>query len=137
MSERFGKNYLGLDWGASKIGVAFADAETRMAFALFTFKNDRDFLDRLGDVFREKSIGTVVIGVASHVNRTDAVSGGERLGDAIRAAYLSIDVAYQEEMFTTKMAMANLREHGIRDMARFDDRESARIILQEWLDRPR
>ncbi len=134
MEESFGENFLGLDWGASYVGVSFADAETRMAFAVCALKNDKTLSARLGELFREKEAGTVVIGRASHVNRPDMVPGGEKLGDAIRKAYPSIRIEYQEEMFTTKMASANLREHGIRNIARFDDQESARIILQEWLD---
>ncbi|MEI6650234.1 MAG: Holliday junction resolvase RuvX [Candidatus Moraniibacteriota bacterium] len=129
------KNFLGLDWGAAKIGVAFADAETRMAFSVCVLKNDSTLFSRLEELFSEREIGTVVIGIASHVNRQEVVSGGKKLGEAILKNYPSVRVEYQDEMFTTKMASANLREHGIRNLARFDDQESARIILQEWLDR--
>jgi len=132
-----GENFLGIDWGTAKIGIAFADAETRMAFSVCVLKNDKTLLSRLGELFSEREIGTVVIGIASHVNYRDAVSGGEKLGSEIVRKRPSIRVKYQDEMFTTKMASANLREHGIRDIARFDDQESARIILQEWLDRNR
>jgi len=162
------ENYLGLDWGASYVGVAFADAETRMAFAVSALKNDVTLLKALGAIFTEREVGTVIIGIParnvmrsqvngeteiadgdvfgsrvaqdvadgpSHVNRQDAFYGGEKLGDAIRKEYPSVRIEYQDEMFTTKMASANLREHGIRNIARFDDQEAARIILQEWLDR--
>jgi putative holliday junction resolvase len=130
-----GNNYLGLDWGAAKIGIAFADAETRMAFSVCVLKNDKTLFSRLEELFSEREIGTVVIGIASHVNRKETVSGGEKLGSEMKKIFPSVRVEYQDEMFTTKMASANLREHGIRDIARFDDQESARIILQEWLDK--
>lgn len=163
-----GENYLGIDWGESKIGIAFADAETRMAFAVCAVKNDVTLLAKLGKLFSERKIGTVVIGApvrnamrsqadtetdvegsddepgnhvlrsvtggSSHVNRKNTVYGGEVLGDAIRKEFPSVRIEYQDEMFTTKMASANLREHGIRNISRFDDQEAARIILQEWLD---
>jgi|GEM_PF-966598 putative Holliday junction resolvase len=134
MSELFGKNFLGLDWGESKIGIAFADAETRMAFSVCVLKNDKTLFSGLEKLFSEREIGTVVIGVASHVNRQEVISGGEKLGSEIVKKYPSIHVKYFDEMFTTKMASANLKEHGIKNLARFDDQESARIILQEWLD---
>ena len=130
-----GENFLGLDWGAAKIGVASADAETKMAFSVCVLKNDNTLFSSLEELFSEREIGTVVIGIASHVNRQEVVSGGEKLGEAILKNYPAVCVEYQEEMFTTKMASANLREHGIKNLARFDDQESARIILQEWLDR--
>lgn len=131
--ESFGENYLGIDWGASDVGVAFSDAETRIAFSLTTLKNDARLLERLSELFSEHGIGTVIIGIPSHVNRKEAVYEGELLGAAIRKRF-PVDIAYQDEMFTTKMAEANLRERGIRRISRFDDQEAARIILQEWLD---
>ncbi len=132
MDERSG--YLGVDWGASSVGVSFADAETRIAFALATLKNDETLLDRLGVLIGEKEIGTVVIGIPSHVNRPDSSHEARHLGEAVKKTF-SVRVAFQDEMFTTKMAEANLKERGARHIARFDDAESAKIILQEWLDR--
>ncbi|NTW14878.1 MAG: pre-16S rRNA-processing nuclease YqgF [Candidatus Moranbacteria bacterium] len=135
MNGTFGDNFLGIDWGASDVGVSFADAETRIAFSLTTLRNDRTLLSRLGGLFSERGIGTVVIGIPSYVNRKESVYEGERFGEAVLNAFPGIGIAYQDEMFTTKMAEANLRERGIKRISRFDDQEAARIILQEWLDR--
>lgn len=128
-----GDNYLGIDWGASDVGVAFAEAETGIAFALLALRNDERLLSNLGELFSEHAVGTVVIGIPSHVNREESVYEGEVLGDAIRKRF-PVEVAYQDEMFTTKMAQENLKKRGIRRISRFDDQEAARIILQEWLD---
>jgi len=38
-------------------------------------------------------------------------------------------------MFSTKMAQANLLEKGMKNVGKFDDQESAKIILQSWLDK--
>ena len=146
MDSSFGQNYLGIDWGASDIGIAYAEAETGIAFSLLTIKNDQQLLSRLGKLFSEHEIGTVVIGIPariatrsvadgpSHVNREEAVYEGEKLGCAIRE-HFPVGVVYQDEMFTTKMAQANLKARGVKRISRFDDQEAARIILQEWLDR--
>ncbi|MEI7750351.1 MAG: Holliday junction resolvase RuvX [Candidatus Moraniibacteriota bacterium] len=134
MQEDFGKNYLGIDWGMSKVGIAFADAETRMAFSVCVLKNDKTLFFRLEELFSEREIGTVVIGIPGHTSRSGEVYEGEKFGEVITRKHPSIHVGYQDEMFTTKMASANLRERGIRNIARFDDQEAARIILQEWLD---
>lgn len=128
------KNYLGIDWGASDVGVSFAESETRMAFPLPTLPNDRNLLRALGGIIAGHDIGTVVIGIPSHMNREEVLYEGERLGREIEKMF-SVRVAYQNEMFTTKMARENLKERGVRHLARFDDAEAARIILQEWLDK--
>lgn len=134
LKDTDGKNFLGIDWGASDVGVSFADAETRIAFPLSTLRNDRNLIGVLGSIVVEKNIGTIVIGIPSHVNRKSVSYEGEKLG-SILEKHFPVAVAYQDEMFTTKMAEANLKERGIRHIARFDDMEAARIILQEWLDK--
>ncbi|MBP9751522.1 MAG: pre-16S rRNA-processing nuclease YqgF [Candidatus Moranbacteria bacterium] len=128
------KNYLGIDWGASKVGVAFADSETRMAFPFSTLSNDRNLSYTLKDIIDSKDVGIVVIGIPSHVNREDVLYGGEKLAAALEKL-VPIRIAFQNEMFTTKMAKENLKERGVRHIARYDDAEAARIILQEWLDK--
>ncbi len=128
------KNFLGIDWGASAVGVAFADGETRMAFPLPTLQNNRMLVSTLGEIVVGKNVGTIVIGMPSHVNRAEAGHESERLGVLLEKHFL-VKVVYQDEMFTTKMAEANLKERGARNIARFDDAEAARIILQEWLDK--
>ena len=50
-------------------------------------------------------------------------------------AKFPIRIEYQNEMFTTKMAQANLIERGVKHVSLHDDEEAARIILQEWLDK--
>jgi len=37
-------------------------------------------------------------------------------------------------MFSTKMAHFNLKKQGKKEIKKYDDKEAARIILQEWLD---
>lgn len=47
----------------------------------------------------------------------------------------AVSIAYQDEMFTTKMAQQNLIERGVKHVSKHYDEEAARIILQEWLDK--
>jgi len=127
-------NYLGIDWGKANIGLALADGETEIAFAYKTLDNDKDFLRKLAEIIKEKNIQKVVIGIPSHINREKIEYEGETLGK-IMEANLGVNVYYQNEMFTTKMAQANLIEKGVKKIKRYDDQEAARIILQDWLDR--
>ena len=48
---------------------------------------------------------------------------------------LGISVEFFDEMFSTKMAHANIKMRGGKNIAEFDDQEAARIILQGWLDK--
>lgn len=125
--------YLGIDWGKAKIGLALADDETRIAFAHDTLRSDGSPANEIIDIIKNENVKAVVIGVPSHVNREKTIYEGERLGKIIEEES-GIPVFYQNEMFTTKMAQANLIQKGVKNVGKHDDKEAARIILQEWLD---
>ena len=125
---------LGLDFGKSKIGLALADSETRMAFAFDTLKNDKDFLKNLKEIVESENVKTIVIGVARHEKDLKSAEEKNDFGKKIEKQF-SVEVAYQDEMFTTKMAQENIKKRGGKNIAEFDDKEAARIILQSWLDR--
>ena len=126
-------SYLGIDWGEKKIGVAIADSETRMAFSLVTLPNDAKLLDALREVIEARMVREIVIGIPSHVNRDRVEYGGEKLGMRL-AERFHLPIHFENEMFTTKMARAELIARGVRGhLDAQDDREAARIILESFL----
>ena len=138
--------YLGIDYGESKVGLAIADEETKMAFAFGILVNDKSLYVKLKEIISQEDIETVVIGLPSNVNREETEYTSDRVKDttvshAARkfakklAEIADVKIAFHDEMFTTKMAKANLIERGDRNVGKHDDAEAARIILQEWLDR--
>ena len=128
------KGILGIDFGKSKIGLAIADSETRMAFAFNTLPNNKDFFNKLRKIIQDKEVSTIIIGMTKHEN--DPKSAEEK-NEFIRRIEKETGImpALQDEMFTTKMAQENIKLRGGRNISRTDDQEAARIILQSWLDR--
>lgn len=126
------KNYLGIDWGATNIGVALAHAETGVALPYRTLANTSDLVDTLGKIIADEAIGTIVMGVPTYAHQKKQEYPGEILGKRL-AEKFQVKVVYQNEMFTTKMAQANLLEQGVKQSSKNNDEEAARIILQEWL----
>lgn len=135
--------YLGIDYGTSKIGLAIADSETRMAFAYGTLKNDKNLLRKIGEIIVKEKISTAVIGITkfsfekSEKNIKTKVSDRRDLFIGALKRKYNIKVEEQEEMFTTRQAQRNLIEKGVKGIKKFDDQEAARIILQSWLDKQR
>ena len=127
-------NYLGLDWGSAKVGAALAHGETRVALPYATLQNDKDLIHRLGEIIAAEDVGTTVIGLPHYAPHTQEESAGQKLGQAL-VRHFGVRVEYQDEMFTTKMAQANLIERGEKSVSKQDDEEAARILLQEWLDK--
>ena len=67
------------------------------------------------------------------MNRECVEYGGEKLGKILIERF-DIPIHYENEMFTTKMARAELIARGVRGhLDDLDDREAARIILESFL----
>lgn len=126
-------NYLGLDWGKAKIGVALAHEETRLAMAYGVFQNDEKLLKNIGVLLDKEEVGTVIIGIHKG-DQYDGEHEGEKLGKRIGEVF-QVAVEYQDEMFTSKMAQQNLISKGYSEVSAHDDAEAASILLQSWLDK--
>lgn len=126
-------NYLGLDYGKAKIGLALADSEIHIAFAYSTIDNDKNFLDVLGKIIEIESIDKIIIGKLDNAGAGKKSFEAEEIGEKLQKEF-KIKIAYQEEMFSTKMAENNLKERGVKKIKKLDNQEAARIILQSWLD---
>jgi len=127
------KYYLGIDYGESKCGLAIADSETRIAFAYGVIKNDEEMLRNILAIIKKEKIETVAIGVPKRTGDKKIIYAGERLGEQLKKE--KIDILYQDEIYSTKIARENLKEKGARDINRFDDAEAARIILDSFLQK--
>ncbi|PIP27809.1 MAG: Holliday junction resolvase RuvX [Candidatus Moranbacteria bacterium CG23_combo_of_CG06-09_8_20_14_all_35_22] len=128
-------HYLGIDFGQAKVGLALADEETKIAFVYTTLKNDKNFLENMIKIIEKENVSKIIIGIPSYNNQKEAVYEGKKLGELIKKVLPEIEIEYQNEMFSTKMAQANLLEKGMKNVGKFDDSESAKIILQSWLDK--
>jgi putative transcription antitermination factor YqgF len=126
-------SFLGIDFGRSKIGLSIADEETKMAFAYDTIANDTRLMENLKLIAAKENIGAVVVGMTSHAKDPKGFEEKQEFGRQLEKN-LGLPIYFQEEMFTTKMAQENLKMHLKKPLASKDDQESARIILQSWLD---
>ncbi len=127
------QKYLGIDYGERKVGLAIADEETKMAFVFGTLVSDKSLYTKLKEIISQEDVKIVVIGLPSHVNREETVYPSEKFAQKL-TEFTDVKIVFQDEMFTTKMAKANLIERGIKSVDKHDDAEAARIILQSWID---
>ncbi len=127
------EHYLGIDWGSAKVGLSLAHSETGLALPYATLPNNKDLIRKIGEIIVREEVGTVVIGIPSYVNREEVEYPGEAFGRLL-AGHFPVRIAYQNEMFTTKLAREHLIAVGARRISEHDDEEAAKIILQEWLD---
>ena len=129
-------HFLGVDYGKAKIGLAIGNSETGMAFGYGTLENNKQILSKLAEIIQKESVEKVIIGVPAFLKQEN--QGSEEVykefGKTLQNFLPEIKIVYADEMFTTKMAQANLIEKGVKRIGKHDDEEAARIILQSWLD---
>jgi putative Holliday junction resolvase len=151
---------LALDYGRARIGVAIADAETRMAKPLSTLEriNRNEDMRRLRELAREQSVTRIIVGLPLRLDG----SHGEMAEEASRFAervrkQIGLPVEMVDERLTSWEAQRMLEEEGGRVMkapARANARDSdkparkpktdgrmtvdamaATVILKEFLQR--
>ncbi|HPN96730.1 MAG TPA: Holliday junction resolvase RuvX [Candidatus Moranbacteria bacterium] len=127
-------HYLGIDYGRAKIGLALADTETKIAFVYGTLDNNKELFQNLVEIIRKEDVIKVIVGVPSYINREETEYPSEDFGYTLKSLIPDVELEFANEMFTTKMAEANLIEKRIKGIKKHDDEEAARIILQSWLD---
>ena len=129
--------YIGIDWGLNKTGLAIADDELQIATVLGEVKTV-DLIDKLKKLLAEYDNTVIVFG---YLNQSGQFAGKEnndtekqknKLLTEIKKLRAKVFLA--EEMLSTKMAQQNLLESGKKMITKKDNGESAKIILQGWLD---
>jgi putative transcription antitermination factor YqgF len=125
---------LGIDYGLAKVGLAKADEETRIAFPWQVIKNDQNFINNILKIIIEESVNQIVIGQSKQNQQKFKAQEVQKIGQEI-SEKSGKPVFFEEEMFTTRMAIKNIQERPDYSRQSQDDAESARLILESWLNK--
>lgn len=125
------KNFLSIDWGRAKVGVALAHSETRIAVPYGIWPVDEKLWSILEEILTVENIGTVVLGDPEHPEKSIEK---ELLEVEEKLKSFNVEVVRMNEMFTSKMAQAAHKEADKKYISAHDDAEAAKIMLTDWLD---
>ena len=121
--------YLGVDWGKSKCGLAIADEENLIASS-YKQVSEPDLYQEILFFSRKESIKKIILGFHEDLKRE------KKFRDFLeKIKELNIELELENEKFSTQMAQKNLIKADRKKISQIDDVESARIILQGWLDK--
>ncbi|MCF7836677.1 Holliday junction resolvase RuvX [Candidatus Gracilibacteria bacterium] len=127
---------LALDFGGRRVGVAFGDSEIGVAAARNFLVNNSDLLDNLAELVEQDKIEKILVGLPLGFSGETRQTNSTR--DFVKKLEAKVAVAIElvDERFTSKIAETNLHAAGenSRQQKTLVDSESARIILQEYLD---
>ena len=132
------KRFMGLDYGNSRIGIAFSDYTATIATAdsIYKSRGQEEDLNYLSSYAKENDVSGIVLGLPLNADGTESEMSlkvkdfGKALED-----YSQIKVFYQDERYTSFEAEEYLKEAGLKweDRKKLVDKVSAQIILQNYL----
>jgi putative Holliday junction resolvase len=124
--------YLGIDYGARRIGLATADKDTKIAAPLRTV----GIKELLAVIEREGPFEAVIVGLPRSLDghETPQTLVVRRFCDDVLWRRLKIEPILQDEAGTSSLAEERLKEAGKPYDKAAIDAEAAAIILQDYLD---
>jgi putative Holliday junction resolvase len=144
--------FLAIDTGEKRIGLALCDADETFASAYETRTRTAGKADAQWIVSLIGALGVegIVVGLplaldsaATGEREADARSFARKLAKALREAGRELPFFFQDERFSTREALNDLRAAGISQRAARDgagggvDARAAAVLLQSFLDRRR
>ena len=130
---------MGLDYGKARIGVAFSDLSCTIASAdhIYKTQNEDADLKYFSNLIKEKSVSFVVFGLPLNADGTESEMSAvvRNFADKLKAL-AGIEIAFQDERYTSFEAEEYLKEAGVKWEKRKEllDKISAQIILQNYMD---
>lgn len=133
---------LGIDYGDSRVGIAITDALNITVQGLETIHhdgNDKIVLNRLGEIFEEYEIDTIVIGMPINMNgtKTQRVEVTQKFIHKLKCKFGKIKIEEIDERLTTvaahkTMNLLNVNKHEKRNIV---DTISAVYILETYMNK--
>lgn len=134
--------YLGIDYGARRIGIAVSDESGGFAFPVCVIQNADAAFSEIEKLVKERAAEKLVIGMPApggDLTQTAVRAWGEEIGDK-----LGLPVVFQDETLTSHFASGSLSPNkntsDSRDRMKGStggtpDATAAALILQRYLDK--
>lgn len=125
-----GMRYLGVDYGAKRVGVAFSDEEGRVAFPHEVLPNNSNLINTLAALCRERGISEIIVGDSRDFSGApNIIAARIELFKKEVGKATGLPVCAEPEFWSSAQAE---RWQGKTDKL---DASAAAIILQSFLDR--
>ena len=131
---------MALDYGSKRTGIAVTDELQLIASGLMTVPT-AELMQTLETYLTKEKVRTIVVGEPRQMDATPSEIELEIEGfiEKLRNRYPELNIARQDERFTSKLAVNSLIASGVKKKKRQSkallDEVSATIILQAYLDR--
>lgn len=126
-------NFLALDVGEKRIGLAMADDKVKIAIPFGYFENSQKIIQQITELVIGHDISVIVVGYPRNQSgeATEQSRFVERFVEQLAEIDLSTKVVYQDESLTSVEAERRLGL--VKDKGEIDA-EAASIILQDYIE---
>ena len=127
-------NYLGIDVGTKRIGIAAGDSQTGIAYPLTTLDVGDDVFQRIAQLASEHGVKAIIVGYPRNQSGepTAQTEVATQAADKLRS--LGLECVLQDESLTSVLAEERLASSR-RPYSKADiDMHAACLILQDYLE---
>ncbi len=131
-------NYLALDVGNKRIGVALASSVARLPNPLTTVANDDNCLEAIQQIIDQESVGVLVVGLPRNLSgqATEQTKIAQEFGEKL-SQHTGLKIHWQDEALTSKQAESELHRRGLSYNKEHVDALAATYILSDFLSERR
>lgn len=132
--------YLAIDYGTRRCGIAVSDPMKMIASGLETVPS-HDLMLYLERYFEKEKVDCLVVGkpLKHDGSPSDSFIHVERFVQSFRKRFPEMQVAWEDERSTSKMALMAMVDGGMKKSKRREkgqlDKVSAALILQSFMER--
>jgi putative Holliday junction resolvase len=128
---------LSIDYGKKRIGLALSDPLFTFAYSFKTLINDKNLWKNVAKVIKEKNVAKVLLGIPNKEKNQLLATQISNFKKEIEKRF-NLEVITWDEEYTSVIAQKRIIESVTKKKKRRDkgliDRNSAAVILQEYLD---
>lgn len=124
-------NFLGVDYGERKIGLAISSGKLADPFKVIRYEDEEFVFEEITKIIDQEKIDTIIVGLSEGKMQENAKRFGQKL-----ALELRIEVRFEDETLSTQDAQSLSIESGMSRKKRksLEDAFAATLILQKHLD---
>ena len=134
--------YLGIDYGAKRIGLSISDEDGKIAFPYKIIKNDLELVDSIHNICGHENISAIILGESHDLSgKPNKIMGSIEEFKRNLEGELDLPIYFEKEFMTSIFARGNIgkKENDARKNkkdkdVKIDD-SAAALILQRYLDR--
>ncbi len=130
---------LAIDFGLKRIGLALGDPLNIFAYPFKTLLNDKNIWKELEKIIKEKNVTKIILGypLDDSGSKSDITRSIEKFAKDLQNKF-NKEIILWDERYTSVLAQEKILESVTKKSRRREkgliDRNSAAIILQEYLD---